>query len=157
MILATNNKDYLALSDQYGNPTGAPYISIAFNYSSIEFGALDHNTANNEALGQTDGRYNVTVNSSGGYTAEASGTNFDDGDGHTFYVGNLTTQGRGDTSCDIGSGIGMSTYPQSVLNPPTYYYSNSTTDNYWCFWVSIPESQYASGYTSSVTITYSSV
>ena len=55
-------------------------------------------------------------------------------------------------SLAVGSGIVISTSPQTIFTQPP-----STLTNYYGFWLSIPSGQYATTYDSNVTITYSQV
>jgi parallel beta-helix repeat protein len=143
--LATDNIDYLALSNKYGEP---PYVSAVFNYSSVDFGLLEHNTENNPAPNQFDGAYNCTVYTNYGFTLLALGMDFDDGDGHTFDIENLIMDAEDDPIyLDTETAPYLTDYAQEIGS-----WDRALTI-YHGFWLSIPAAQYASNYTSTVTIT----
>jgi parallel beta-helix repeat protein len=150
LVFAADNADYLALSDQYGI-----YLSVTFNYSSVDFGTLNHNTANNPAPNQLNGVYNATVDTGNNYKIEASGVNFTDvSHGLSMGIGNLR-MGMNETASQLDSAdsTALSESPQIIETD----IPSTTTVNFHGFWLSIPASQYATTYTSTVTITYSNV
>jgi hypothetical protein len=131
--------------------TQAPYLSITYNYSSVSFGALSSPSTDNPAPNQLDGVYNVTISTNADYKVSANGTVFSDGT-HTFPVSNLkvdTNSTAGDLA--VGSAVALSG-AQDIDS-----YSSSVTANYHGFWLSIPSSQYAGSYSSTVAVTYSNV
>jgi len=131
-----------------------PYITTTFQYSSITFGSLEHNTNNNTPTpDNTVGTYNVTIDTNTNFKIEANGTD-PTGNGQDFYVGNLTIDS--DTSAGnlaVGNGISLTSSPQVVDTD----IPSATTVHYNGAWFSIPYGTYATTYTSTVTLTYSSV
>jgi hypothetical protein len=124
------------------------YISVTFNYTSINFGTLSSPSANNSALNN----YNVTIDTNANYNVSASGTNFDDGSGHTFPIGNLRMWANNSASLSLDNSIALSSTPQLINT-----FTPSDTTNYHGFWLSIPSSQFGGIYTSTATITYTTV
>jgi len=129
------------------------YLTATFNYASLYYGDLTAGTSNNAAPNQAVGIYNVSMDTNQNYKVSASGTQFSDGT-HTFAVSNLkmdTNSTAGNLA--LGSAVALSGSPQEVdTNMP-----NTDTDNFHGFWLSIPASQFAANYTSTVTITYAAV
>jgi len=130
----------------------APYLSVTFNYASVSFGSVSSPSSDNIALNQTIGVYNVSIDTNADYSVSASGTQFSDGT-HTFAVSNLkmdTNSTAGNLA--LGSAVALSGSPQTIDT-----YATSITLNYHGFWLSIPASQFAESYSSTVTITYANV
>lgn len=134
------------------NVTG--YLDVTFNYDTVTYGSLTSPSANNTAPGTADGVYNVSVDTNQNFKVEASGTQFDDGGGHTFPVSNL----RFDTdtvagSLSAGNGKSLTGSAQTIDTGIAY----TTTDHYHGYYLSIPDNQFSAAYSSTVTITYSAV
>ena len=126
------------------------YMSATFNYASVTYGNLVAGSSNNVAPDQASGVYNVTVDTNFAYNVSASATTFTDGGSHTFNVNNLkmdTNSTAGNLA--VGSAKTMSTSPQVVDQ-----YSYTATSNFHGFWLSVPASQYATSYSSTVTVSY---
>jgi hypothetical protein len=137
-----SNIDYLPLTKY----TGGAYISVTFSYSSVDFGTLQHNTTDNPAPDQFSGIYNVSVDTNANYVVKAYGNDFSP----YLSISNL----RFDTNSSAGNldasqAVALSTSPQTIdTYPPT------TIVNYHGYWLSIPYKQYASTYTTTVTVNY---
>jgi hypothetical protein len=129
------------------------YLTATFNYSTIYYGTLTAGTSDNPAPDQATGIYNVSIDTNQNYKIATNGTQFDDGSGHTFPVSNLamdTNSTAGDLA--VVSAVALSGSPQDI---DTYAYTEAV--NYHGFWLSIPSTQFASNYTSTVAMTYSAV
>jgi len=130
------------------------YITATFNYNSVSFGSLNAGTSDNPAPNQANGVYNVTIDTNKNFTLTASGTDFDDGAGHTFSISNLKLDS--DTSAGslaVGNAVALSTSSQTIDTNILY----TTTTHYHGYWLTIPSGQYASTYSSTVTLTYAVV
>lgn len=130
-----------------------PTLSIVFNYNTIDFGILTIGSNNNPAPNQTNGIYNVTVNTNQNFKVEASGTTFT-GATHNFSISNL----KMDTNpvaqnLSLSNVVILTTSPQIIDNNINY----TVTTHFHGFWLSIPSSQYAEKYNSTLTITYSNI
>jgi hypothetical protein len=126
------------------------YITATFNYASVTYGSLTAGSSNNVAPNQADGVYNVSVDTNFGYTVSASGTQFSDGGSHNFNVNNLKMDSNSTAgNLAVGSATTLSGAPQVV---DTYAYT--VTDNFHGFWLSVPAGQYATSYSSTVTVSY---
>lgn len=146
--------DYTDTSIIYVDISPETYLIVTFNYSSVNFGSLSSNTSNNSAPNQTDGIYNVTVDTNNYYKVEALGTNFTDGGSNNFTISNL--------KMDLNSTAGNLAIGDAIILAETSQTINdnipdSITANFHGFWLSIPEGQYATSYNSNITITYSQV
>jgi hypothetical protein len=132
--------------------TVSSYISATFNYDTVAFGTLTQGSNNNPAPYNADGRYNVTVSSNLEWKVSAYGTDFSNS-GHSFSISNLkmdtdsTKEGL-----SLSNAKALSTSSQDI---DTGYGAGENIVNYNGFWLSIPANQYATSYTSTVTITYS--
>jgi hypothetical protein len=136
------------------NVTVSSYFTATFQYAYVAYGTLAAGTSNQAAPLQSSGIYNVTISTNAPYKVQASGTDFDDGSGHTFYIGNLTmdtNQTAG--SLSQGSGLALTGASQTIDTN----IDSANTVSYNGLWLSIPATQYANPYTSSVTVTYSNV
>lgn len=130
-------------------------MSAVFQYAAVSFGSLTQGTSNNAAPNQASGVYNVTVTTNANWKVSASGTDLDDGGGHTFSIGNLTMDTNSTAgNLAVGSGVALTGAPQII---DTGYTPVTSTANYNGFWLSIPSGQYAAAYSSTVTITYANV
>lgn len=128
-------------------------ISVVFNYNTVNFGTLSAGTNNNPAPNQMNGIYNVTVDTNENYTLSASGTNFSGGS-YSFNINNLKMDTDSDkTNLALGNAVTLSGTPQIIDSNIDY----SITPHYHAFWLSIPSGQYATSYTSTITITYANV
>jgi parallel beta-helix repeat protein len=148
--LTTNNIDYLPLAKTTGQGAVSPYIAVTFNYSEVNFGLLNANTANNSAPNQLDGIYNVSVDTNANYKVEANGTDFS-GAG-TIPIANLrmdTNSTAGDLT--VSDSIPLTTSPQMIDDNIPF----ADTANYQAYFLTIPSNQPAGDYTTKVTITYS--
>lgn len=131
-----------------------PTLSITFNYNTVNFGILPIGSNNNPAPNQTNGIYNVTVNTNQNYKVEASGTNFNSSSGYSFSVSNLKMDTNSIApNLSVNNSTTLSSIPQIIDNNINY----TIGTHYHGFWLSIPSSQYATIYTSTITITYSNV
>ena len=126
------------------------YISVTFNYSSVNFGTLTAGTSDQPAPDQTSGVYNVSIDTNYAYTVSASGTDFSDGGSHTFSISNLKLD-TNDTASNLalGSAVTLSSSSQTIDS-----YADTVTSNFHGYWLTIPSGQYATTYSSTVTITY---
>jgi len=126
------------------------YISVTFNYNSVDFGTLTAGTNDNPPTpSYTTGVYNVTIDTNYDYNVSASGSNFADvTETYFFSISNLEFQVDTDTSFD-GTWYALSTSPQVV-----YQGDSSDTINYHAYRLDIPSGQYATSYDAIVTITY---
>jgi parallel beta-helix repeat protein len=149
--ITTDNIDYLALSDGYG----ATYITATFNYANVEFPFLlaGSSAEENEA---TSWLYNVSVDTNAPYEVSAYGTNFTDGGGHDFYIGNLWMDT--DTDFDVCPDAPCFAAATALTESPQVIDTAQTgAISYHGWWLGIPAAQYAAHYTSTVTITYANV
>ncbi len=151
-VYANDTSNNWNVSDTYSYITTS-YISVTFSYNTVNFGVLNPNTTDNPAPDQTEGIYNVSVDTNANYKLEANGTDFSSGTS-SFSISNL----KMDTNSTAGNlalsdSVSLTSIPQVIDTniPPT------ETINYHGFWLSIPAKQYAGTYSSTVTITYSTV
>jgi len=146
---ADNEPDYQIGSEE--NVTIS--LSVTFNYNSVNFGNLNHNTTDNPAPNQLSGVYNVTVSSPTNYKVEVNGTDFSDGT-FSFSVSNLKMNTNSTSSnLNVNNAITLSGTPQVIeTNIPS-----SVVTHYHGYWLTIPSGQYASTYSNTITITYSVV
>jgi hypothetical protein len=132
----------------------SPYITAVFQYNTVAYGTLGAGTHDTAAPDQAIGIYNVTVDTNANYKVSASGTDFSDGGGHTFGIGNLkmdTDPNKNNLSNTTA--VALSGTPLVIdtgLTP-------SNTVNYHGYWLSIPAAQYAASYSSTVTVSLESV
>jgi hypothetical protein len=128
----------------------AKYISVTFSYNAVNFGSLNAGTTNNPAPNQDQGVYYVDIDTNYAYDVNAYGTDFSDGAGHSFAISNLKL----DTSSTVS---GLSIDNAKALSSTSQLidsYAYTVTTNYHGYWLSIPAGQYASSYSSTVTIDY---
>jgi hypothetical protein len=126
------------------------YVEVTPWFDSVSYGALATGSSNIAAPDQGDGLYNFTVDANYGYAVSVSGADFSDGGSESFDIGNLildtkTTAG----ALDVDDGHIMTASP-FAMNPYTY----TDTTNFFGFWLSIPASQYATSYSTNVTLSY---
>jgi hypothetical protein len=126
------------------------YMTATFNYAAVSYGNLAAGSNNTAAANQLTGAYNVSVDTNYDYDVLASGTDFDDGGGQTFYIGNLTMDTKNvAANLLVGEGTPLTNDEASIDTG----YTTADTYNYHGFWLSIPAAQYANFYSSTVTIT----
>jgi hypothetical protein len=132
------------------------YISAVFNYAAVSFGSLAQGSINNTATPtSTTGIYNVTVSSNDEWKVSASGTDFTDGGSNTFPIANLKMDSNATkTDLAVNSAVILSEAPQVI---DTNYAAGTSVTNYNGYWLSIPANQYATAYSSTVTVTYANV
>jgi hypothetical protein len=136
------------------NVTVNSFLTATFNYNTVSYGSLNSGTANQTAPNQATGVYNVTISTNTPFKIQSSGTTFTDGGSHTFTIDNL----RMDTDTVAGSlALGNSVGLTGSLQTIDTGVSESTTTDYNGFWLSIPAGQYATSYSSTLTVTYSVV
>jgi hypothetical protein len=130
------------------------YLTATFEYSDLAFATLTQGSSDNVPTPSfTTGMYNVTIDTNHEWKVSALGTNFTDGGSYGFGIENLkmdTNTVKG--SLSLGSAIALSEDSQELATDQ----SESATADYHGFWLSIPASQYATDYTSTVTVTYAS-
>lgn len=136
-----------------GAPVG-DYITATFNYSTISFGSLSSGDINISVPNQVNGTLNVTIDTNANYKVTASGTNFTDGGTHTFSIDNLLMDTNSSKSNilltdSLALGESSKTIDTGILS--------TQTESFHGFWINIPSNQYATSYSSTVTITYSNV
>jgi hypothetical protein len=128
----------------------AKYLSVTFSYSTVDFGMLTAGTSDNPALKQELGWYNVTIDTNYPYFVYAYGTDFSDGEEHTFSISNLKLDTNPSVSgLSVSDAKALSTSSQEIDN-----YLENVTLNYHGYWLSIPSGQYHGHYTATVTIDY---
>jgi len=147
--LATNNTDYLPIAKQVGQ--GAPYLTITFNYNQVNFGTLNHNTLNS-APNQSNGIYNVSVDTDADYEVYARGYDFTGP--ASLSISNLYFD-TNETASNLSysDAISLSTSNQLIDTNISYTY----TTNYHGYWLNIPYKQRAGTYNTTVIITYANV
>jgi len=136
-----------------GSEETTTYISVTFHYVGIGFGSLQHNTTNNPFPSNQIGILNATVDTNTNYKVSAHGTDFSGG-GYTFPITNLRMD-TNSTASDLSLGQSKILQLTDVLIDDNIPYSYTT--NYHGYWLSIPYGQYATDYSSTVTITYANV
>jgi hypothetical protein len=135
--------------------TVSGYMTATFQYDAVAYAPLAAGASDQAAPNQAGGIYNVTVSTNNPWKVSASGTDFDDGSGHTFGIGNLTMD-TNSTAGNLASGsaVTLTGSPQII---DTGYSVGDSINNYNGYWLSIPASQYAAVYSSTVTVTYANV
>ncbi len=131
------------------------YITVTFNYNTVDFGTVAAGSSSNTpSKDQTAGLYNATIDTNYDFKLEANGTDFTDGAGHSFGIGNLTVNSNVTASnLAEANGIQLTGTPQVVeTNIP-----ETTTTHYHGYWLAIPSGQYATSYSATVTETYSNL
>lgn len=127
------------------NATVAPYISVVFNYTTVDFGTLTAGTVDNYKYGGM-----VTIDTNADYKVEAYGSDFSDGAGHTFGISNLKLDAASTSGgLSVGDAVALSS---SYVLIDTFSYS--VTENHHGYWLSIPSGQYAAQYSTTIYIRY---
>jgi len=128
-------------------------ISAVFNFSTVSYGNLNRGTSDNAAPDQADGVYNVTIGTNKEFKVSGLATQFSNG-GHTFNQNNLKV-GMNQTAggLAVGDSVAVTGDSQDIETdrPAT------ETDNFFGFWLTIPSNQYATAYSSTLTLTYANV
>jgi hypothetical protein len=127
-----------------------PYLSATFGYDGVLYSDISAGSVDESASGNVFGDYDVAIDTNTYYNIYASGTDFDDGAGHTFGIDNLKAQ----IKCDDYI---FNIYEANVLSGDSQLMCSCDpipTTNYHAYWLSVPENQYATSYVSTVTITY---
>jgi hypothetical protein len=137
----------MAMADPVGFDVSVnKYITATFNYAAVDFGNLEAGSSNTAALSVN---YNVSVDTNYAYKVSALGTNFTDGGGHDFYIGNLLMDTNSIFgSLALGSAKALTEASQDIDTAQT------GATSYHGYWLSVPAAQYAAAYSSTVTITY---
>jgi parallel beta-helix repeat protein len=148
---AVFDSDYLNFTVE----TPPPYLSVTFNYTSVDFGSLSANTTNTSASNQLDGIYNVSVDTNYAYYVLAVGTEFSDGGGHMFPIYPNLIMDTNSTAANLN--VAQATIIEPLMPGPIDSYTYDVTTNYHGYWLSIPAGQYAGAYSSTVTITYENI
>jgi hypothetical protein len=130
------------------------YKTMTFNYASVSYGPVSTGDTDVPAPDQLSGVYNVTADTNCNYAVSASGTNFNDGGGHSFDISNLKMDAVNDSSGLVVGAASVLSGSPSVIETG---FTPSDTVNYHGFWLSIPASQFGAPYSSTVTITYANV
>jgi hypothetical protein len=126
-------------------------ISVTFNYDAVGFGTITEGTLDNAPdPAYTTGEYNVTVDTNFAWRVKVNGTDFDDGGGHTFGMGNLTV----DSNAVAGSLVPTTAVTGSPATLDSYSTTGEGIDNFHGYLLDVPSYQYASSYSSTVTWTY---
>ncbi len=149
-VLATNNIDYLPIAKQVGQ-VGPTYLTITFNYNQVNFGTLSHNTLN-PAPNQTNGIYNVTVDTNANYKVYARGYDFTGP--ASLSISNLYFD-TNETASNLAYGDAISLLTSNQLIDTNIPYTYTT--NYHGYWLNIPYKQRAGTYNTTVIITYANV
>jgi len=130
------------------------YISITPQYSAVAYGTLSAGTNNNVAPNQATGIYNFTVDTNRNYTLKALGTDFSEGGGGSFEIGNLTMDSDPSAgSLAEGNSVALATTNVTIDSNIVY----TVTDHYHGYWLDIPSGQKEGSYSSTVTISYENV
>jgi len=125
------------------------YLTVTFNYNSVNFGSLNHNTLN-PAPNQESGIYNVSVEAGSSYKVEAYGNNFEGP--ASLSISNLYFDTAPSPSqLSFSNSVSLSTSPQVIDSniPP------SVTVHYHGYWLNIPYKQKKGNYYTTVYIIYS--
>jgi hypothetical protein len=131
-----------------------PYISVIFNYNTVNFGSVIVGATNVPALNILDGVYNVTVDTNAHYQVSASGTFFYDGSGHNFGITALRMDvATNSTDLSYGEGTYIDTFPSVMWDQG----QSTDTINYHGFWFDYVPNVFGGNYTSTVSITYENV
>jgi len=129
----------------------AKAISVTFNYNSVSFGTLTQGTSDNHPTPDyTGGSYNVTIDTNYAWQSKASGTDFSDGAGHSFSIGNLKVD-TNETLGNLNPAISLTGTPQVIGTSST---TGTGIIDYHAYTLTIPSNQYSASYTATVTWTY---
>lgn len=152
MILALLSLSTIVLADSVTVSTDVDkYMTATFYYSAVAYGSQSAGASDVAATGQGSAPgYNVSVSTNYPYKVSASGTNFDDGGGHTFAITNLKMDSDWAAgSLAVGNAVTLSTGSQDIDNN----IGEGNTTSYHGYWLSIPAAQYAASYSSTLTVT----
>ena len=131
----------------------SPYIDVTANYNAVGFGSLTSPSSNNvPTLNQTEGLFNFTVDTNKDYKIEANATDFS-GDG---VIANENLKMDSDTvsaNLLVTNSKVMDTTPTTIDTNIAY----ASADSYHGFWLTVPASQVAGDYTTTLTVTISNV
>jgi hypothetical protein len=122
--------------------TVPPYVSVVFNYNTVDFGAVGPGSTDIPALNQYSGIYNVSVTSNTGFTVSAYRTAWSPYDILTlkFAVG---------TSVPLSPQITLTTSYESASS-----FSAGQYTLYNAYWLSVPSDAPRGSYSTTVTITF---
>jgi len=126
-----------------------PYVSAVFNYNTVNFGTVQPGSTDVPAPGQEYGIYNVTLSANVNVNVIAYRTDWSPFEGLTLKFGDTTTLTIAGTP-DLKPMVTLGTAPQIVSYYPVVY---SVTD-YHGYWLTVPATQVAARYSTTVTITY---
>jgi hypothetical protein len=142
-----SNIDYLPIAKYVGqnvpSPPPAPYLSVVFNYNSVDFGIVIPNTiAEAKSI-----NYNVSITSSSDYKVSAYAT---DWSGPTTIPANTLYFAVNDTldNLSFATAKQLSNSVQLIATFPS-----SVTTNYHAFYFNVPLAPPGT-YTATITITY---
>lgn len=127
------------------------YITATFNYDTVAFGALTAGVPNNAPTpDNTDGLYNVTVDTNYLYKVVADVTTTLADDGNTIPDVNVKMDENSDkASLAVGDAVTLESEKTIADNV-----ANTVTTDYHGLWLSVPAGQYAGSYAGVVTVTY---
>ena len=129
------------------------YLTVTFNYTSINFGILNHNTTDNPAPNQLNGIYNVTVDTNATYyKISAYGSDFTGPSALSISNLKLDTNTTA-SNLSVNDAVSLSTSSQVIdTNIPS-----TETANFHGFWLTVPAGQKAGFYNTTVNIIYETV
>lgn len=145
---------HIAYADDISMTTTVSSSLVAtFNYASVSFGTLSAGTSNNVAPNQATGVYNVSVTTNADYQLDVNGTDWT-GSTSNFGIGNLTMDSDSSAgSLAEGNSVVVTASPVTIDTAIDY----TNAIHYHGFWLDIPSGQFAEAYSTTVTMTYSSV
>jgi len=119
-----------------------PYVSVVFNYNTVDFGAVAAGSTDVPAPGQENGIYNVTVtaNIRVGVYAYRSGW---------YPIDDLTLKFAADTSVPTSPQITLTTASQLVT-----FLTEGQYTHYHAYWLTVPLAAPYGTRSTTVTITY---
>jgi len=124
----------------------SPYVSVVFNYNTVNFGSVPPGSTDIPAPNQDSGIYNVTVTTNVPLYVYASRTSWSPSDVLTLKFAVLT-------SVPFGSftGTEIDTSTKQITGLPAGGYTT-----YHGYWLTVPLKTPAGTYSTTVTITYQS-
>jgi len=118
-----------------------PYVSVVFNYNTVDFGSVLPGSTDVPAPGQENGIYNVTVNTNVPLNVYASRTPWSPSDVLTL---------------KFGTNIVPPTSPQVELKTTSQFVTMISGEytHYHGYWLTVPAYTTPGTYSTTVTITY---
>ena len=127
----------------------ASAFSVIFEYSTVEFGTLQHDTSSNQATGS----YSATIDANEDFELTVSGFDFM-GSVENITIDHLKIDSDvAEVNLAVENATAFSETPTVIETP----IDKSVTSHYHMYWVDVPENQAPDTYQASITLEYSVV